>query len=82
MTSSERRVTVSSTVYPKLTKLANRDGVTVADVVNAILLQTLLPYGGAPQQQQLQQTVLPATPASLPTASEPDPYTVAKIDNW
>ena len=45
MTSAERRVTVSSTIYPKLEQLAQRDQVTVADVVNAILLQTLKPYG-------------------------------------
>ena len=45
MTSAERRVTVSSTIYPKLEQLAHRDQVTVADVVNAILLQTLKPYG-------------------------------------
>lgn len=47
MNSAERRVTVSASVYPILAAYSERDGVTVADVANAILLQTLCPYGVA-----------------------------------
>ena len=75
--SSERRVTVNSTIYPKLEALAKRDGVTVADVANAILLQTTQPYGPAPSQAI----------ASAPTApiqqNFPDPYqAAAAVSDW
>ena len=75
MTSAERRVTVSGTIYPKLEQLAHRDQVTVADVVNAILLQTLQPYGA------VAAVAAPAIP-SLPAPSGPDPYQAAIPDAW
>lgn len=72
MASAERRVTVSGTIYPKLEQLAKRDQVTVADVVNAILLQTLRPYGAV---------AAPVAP-SLSVPSGPDPYQAAVLDTW
>ena len=74
MTSSERRVTVSGTIYPKLEQLAARDQVTVADVVNAILLQTLRPYGNA--------LVVPPVTSLPSTSTGPDPYQAAVPDAW
>lgn len=82
--SSERRITVHKTIYPKLQQLAARDGVAVADVANAILLQTLQPYG---QQHPapLDQSTSPPTeqsslvPAALPV---PDPYQAASVSAW
>ena len=75
MTSAERRVTVSGTIYPQLEQLAQRDQVTVADVVNAILLQTLKPYGA------VAAVAAPAIPPmSAPVG--PDPYQAAVPDAW
>ena len=74
MTSSERRVTVSGTIYPKLEQLAARDQVTVADVVNAILLQTLRPYGASPVTSPT--VPLPSVPIG------PDPYQATVPDAW
>lgn len=48
VTSAERRITVHGSIYPKLKEWAERDGITVADVANAILLQTIQPYGPLP----------------------------------
>lgn len=75
MTSAERRVTVSGTIYPKLQKLAERDGVAVADVVNAIVLQVLQPYGVNGQSD---------TPPVKPIAQAdaPDPYQSAIPNAW
>lgn len=74
-TSSERRVTVHKTVYPKLEALAKRDGVTVADVANAIFLQTLQLYGTTSQQM-----IAPAVP--MPQ-NLPDPYQrAAAVSDW
>ena len=43
--SNDRRITVLSGLWPRLQKLAEQDDISVADVVNAILLQSLRPYG-------------------------------------
>ncbi len=72
--SSERRVTVHNTIYPKLKEWAKRDGVTVADVANAILLQTIRPYGSASCQE-----IAPAVP--MPQ-NLPDPYQRAAVSDW
>ena len=45
VSNNERRITVLRTLWPRLQALAERDGVHVGDVINAILLQTLGPYG-------------------------------------
>ena len=75
--SSERRVTVNGSVYPKLKEWAERDGLTVADVANAILLQTVCPYGASPTQ-----AINPA--AAAPTQQNfPDPYqSAAAVSDW
>lgn len=74
--SSERRVTVNGSVYPKLKEWAERDGLTVADVANAILLQTVCPYG-AP----LHQVIAPAA-APVPQNFS-DPYqSAATVNDW
>lgn len=85
MSSAERRITVLASIYPKLKAWADRDGLTVADVANAILLQTVLPYG-APTGTQ--PTILPS-PAldnslsmQLPGQLDHDPYAVAAVDSW
>lgn len=65
--SSERRVTVHNTIYPKLKEWAKRDGVTVADVANAILLQCIRPYGPASCQK-----IAPTAP--IQQNNFPDPY--------
>ena len=74
--SSERRVTVNGSVYPKLKEWAERDGLTVADVANAILLQTVCPYGASPNQV--------TTPAAAPIQQNfPDPYqSAAAVSDW
>lgn len=73
---TERRITVLASLYPKLKQWADRDGLTVADVVNAILLQNIRPYG----------TALPTLPQSpqraLPTSPAVDPYQTAVLDSW
>lgn len=74
LNSSERRVTVSGTIYPKLKEWAERDGVTVADVVNAVLLQTVCPYGSTPSQL--------SAPAVAAPNSFPDPYQTAAVSDW
>jgi hypothetical protein len=61
--SSERRVTVNGSVYPKLRAWAERDGLTVADVVNAILLQTVCPYGATPSQVITPAVAAPMQPS-------------------
>lgn len=75
-TSSERRVTVNKTVYPKLEALAKRDGVTVADVANAIFLQTLQLYGTGSQR-----AIAPAA-APIQQNNLPDPYQTATVSDW
>lgn len=77
LSSSERRVTIHSTIYPRLKEWAKRDGVTVADVANAILLQTVQPYGPTPNQ-----AIAPT--AALPTRQNnfPDPYQTATVSDW
>ena len=75
--SSERRVTVNGSVYPKLKEWAERDGLTVADVANAILLQTVCPYGASPNQM-----IAPAAPAPM-QQNFPDPYqSAAAVSDW
>lgn len=74
--SSERRVTVHNTIYPKLEAWAKRDGVTVADVANAILLQTIQPYGTASQP-----AIAPAA-APIQQNNFPDPYQTATVNDW
>lgn len=71
----DRRVTVSSTIYPKIEQLAQRDQVTVADVVNAILLQTLQPYGRA-----VGQSMAPPVPTLNNNYS--DPYQSTAVSDW
>ena len=77
LSSSERRVTVNSTIYPKLKAWADRDGVTVADVTNAILLQTICPYGTTPNQAI-------SSVSTAPTQQNfPDPYqAAAAVSDW
>ncbi len=73
--SAERRVTVNGSVYPKLKEWAERDGLTVADVANAILLQTICPYGSTSSQV--------STAAAPMRPSFPDPYqTAAAVNDW
>ncbi|MGB3768526.1 MAG: hypothetical protein WA947_18360 [Phormidesmis sp.] len=75
--SSERRVTVNNTIYPKLEAWAKRDGVTVADVANAILLQTIQPYGAVSSQ-----AIAPAA-APMQRNNFPDPYqAAAAVSDW
>ena len=74
--SAERRVTVNGSVYPKLKEWAERDGLTVADVANAILLQTIRPYGSATAQALAPTSTRPVQP----TAS--DPYQTAAVSDW
>ena len=75
--SSERRVTVNGSVYPKLKEWAERDGLTVADVANAILLQTVCPYGASPNQ-----VTTPAATAPM-QQNFPDPYqSAAAVSDW
>ena len=74
--SSERRITVDTTLYPKVARLAERDQVTAADVVNAILLQVLCPYGATSHQ-------VTAPAATAPIQNFPDPYqTAAAVSDW
>lgn len=75
MSSAERRVTVLASLYPRLQEWAKRDGLTVADVVNAILLQSICPYG-TPLPQMAQS---PPPLATIPTT---DPYETAVVDSW
>ena len=75
--SAERRVTVHNTIYPKLQELAKRDGVTVADVANAILLQTIQPYGPTHNQ------AIASTPTVPVQQNFPDPYQAAgAVSDW
>lgn len=57
---NERRVTVNGSVYLKLKEWAERDGLTVSDVTNAILLQTVCPYGATPNQMVVFTSSVPA----------------------
>lgn len=85
MSNAERRVTVQRTLWPHLQALAKRDGVTVADVANAILLQTLSPYSNTPCP-----CLHSASGSHNPVANQnghqiaqmPDPYSVAAVDSW
>ncbi|MGC1307830.1 MAG: hypothetical protein WA885_11410 [Phormidesmis sp.] len=93
-TSNDRRITVLSGLWPRLQRLAEEDDVAVADVVNAILLQSLRPYGicaafatgvspPAPFNQLSQNTgqhFVQNPDASRPQL--PDPYKAAEIDSW
>lgn len=74
MTSAERRVTISGTIWQKVAQLAERDQVAAADVVNAILLQTLQPYGGG--------SVEPTSASPATTPDTPDPYQAAVPTAW
>lgn len=91
--SSERRVTVHGGLYPLLQEWAERDRLTVADVVNAILLQTIRPYGVAPHgvAQDCPCAATPDTQAlhaikqQQATAGQQigaDPYQTAMVDSW
>lgn len=82
MTSTERRVTVSNTIYPTLKEWAERDGVTVADVTNAILLQTIRPYGQGCFGSTTPMTSVPTLPDTAQAIATPDPYQVANLDSW
>ena len=81
---NERRVTVLRSLWPRLQALAERDGVHVGDVINAILLQTLGPYGtAAPCSCNSPATA--SSPTVIPTKStpnQPDPYEVASVETW
>jgi len=85
MSQAERRVTVQRTLWPHLQALAKRDGVTVADVANAILLQTVTPYGPSPcpctSASFVQNSPLDSHNAQTDTQS-PDPYQIASVDSW
>lgn len=74
MGSSERRVTISGTIYPKLQELADRDGVSVADIANAIILQVIQPYGPCNGMISVPNQTIPA--------SAHDHYKAAAIDSW
>lgn len=82
---AERRITVLASIYPHLERWAERDGLTVADVANAILLQNIRPYG--PQtmvdghQAPNSQSVLSVS-SSLSSPLHPDPYQTASLDTW
>ena len=84
--SNERRITVLPALWPKLEEFAQRDGLSVANVANAILLQNLRPYGGCIAANGLTPS---ATTIDNPTAhqeparpQQPDPYQTADIDSW
>ena len=78
--SAERRVTISPTVYPIVEEHAKAGGVTAADVVNAVLLQTFRPYG--PVNQVNHQAAPPPVPAST-TEAETSAYQDAdNLDQW
>lgn len=77
MGSVERRISLSKSVYPKVKAWAERDGLTVAEVTNAILLQTICPYGRPPNQ------VIASTPTAPVQQNLPDPYQVAStVSDW
>lgn len=76
MSSAERRITVQASIYPKLKEWAERDNLTVADVANAILLQTIRPYGAVPLASK------PLTEVDKPSIAIPDPYQTAAIESW
>ena len=96
--SSERRVTVHGGLYPLLQEWAERDRLTVADVVNAILLQTIRPYGVAPYgvapygvaqdcpcAATTDTQALHAIKHQQATAGQQigaDPYQTAMVDSW
>ena len=58
LSSAERRVTVNAAVYPKLKEWAERDGLNVAAVANAILTQVIQPY----QNGGVVYSAMPAAP--------------------
>ena len=77
MGSVERRISLSKSVYPKVKAWAERDGLTVAEVTNAILLQTICPYGRPPSQ------AIASTPPVTMQQNFPDPYqTAATVSDW
>ena len=80
--SNDRRITVLSGLWPRLQKLAEQDDIAVADVVNAILLQNLRPYGIC---AALTAASLPPSPfdaaAQRMDTRQPDPCQVADIDS-
>ncbi len=84
--SNNRRITVLSGLWPRLQKLADEDGIAVADVVNAILLQSLRPYGicaavsSFTSPASLGQVSVPPTDMERP--AQPDPYQTADVDSW
>ena len=82
MTSAERRITLMASIYPQLEAWADRDGLTVADVANAILLQNIRPYGaGCSRLHPSSSVPTGISPASLqPLAA--DPYQTAVVDSW
>lgn len=82
MPSTERRITVLASIYPRLKEWADRDGLTVADVANAILLQTIRPYGHPSAAPSHQPHADPLCPASVVSQPIPDPYTSAALDSW
>ena len=84
MASTERRVTVLRTIWPHLEALAKRDGATVAEVTNAILLQTVMPYGTAPacHCSGSSGSANGRTHNQHPQPSGPDPYETVSIDSW
>ncbi|MEO0373238.1 MAG: hypothetical protein AAF329_01165 [Cyanobacteria bacterium P01_A01_bin.17] len=86
MTSVERRITVLASIYPQLKEWADRDGLTVADVANAILLQNIRPYGAGCAGLYGSPAVLSGMPTELPSHPgqplAPDPYQTAVVDSW
>ena len=88
MASAERRITVIASVYPTLQQFAERDGLTVADVVNAILLQCLRPYGSSccqghqPAPQAAASQIVGTVRTTTSDVAHPDPYMVAAVDTW
>ncbi len=81
--SNDRRITVLSGLWPRLQKLAEEDDIAVADVVNAILLQSLRPYGICAAVNAFTATSsLPAPPIGAAQSDQPDPYQTAGLDSW
>ena len=84
--SNDRRITVLPSLWPKLQEFAEQDGLSVANVVNAILLQNLRPYGGcaafstpAQATASIDALTLHQSPAR---SQQQDPYQTADIDSW
>ena len=81
--SNDRRITVLSGLWPRLQKLAEQDDIAVADVVNAILLQNLRPYGicAAFTAASLLPSPFDAAAQRMDTRQLSAPCQVADIDN-